>query len=332
MKALRRSLKNEKDTRQPPHIAITPKNAFAGPPKRVIKALYDYQPTNKSGQELGFHKGDFFHVLSREEDTEWYEACNPLLPSARGLVPVAFFEVVGKQARLSDNSVMSDAGKQEGHDSGFSEKGTGNASHARSVSAATSKHLTHGRGPSTGRNIGAMVYGIVQYAFKAERPDELQAEAGEAIIVIAQSNPEWFVAKPIGRLGGPGLIPVSFIEIKDMATGQPVADPLEAVRRAGVPRVEEWKKMAADYKNSSISLGKFDQSSVSSEMGRMSLNNGAVTNGAQQALVSCMCRHFTSLLTVASASAVTTASPAVTHTAQLHAYSYSCLSASLLLR
>ena len=48
-----------------------------------------------------------------------------------------------------------------------------------------------------------MVYGIVQYDFNAERPDELEAKAGEAIIVIAQSNPEWFVAKPIGRLGAP---------------------------------------------------------------------------------------------------------------------------------
>lgn len=106
-----------------------------------------------------------------------------------------------------------------------------------------------------------MVYGVVQYDFKAERPDELDARAGEAIIVIAQSNPEWFVAKPIGRLGGPGLIPVSFLELKDMQTGQSVTDPLDAVRRAGVPKVEEWKKMTAEYKNSSITLGKIDSAS-----------------------------------------------------------------------
>jgi bud emergence protein 1 len=120
-----------------------------------------------------------------------------------------------------------------------------------------------------------MVYGVVQYDFHAERADELDAKAGEAIIVVAQSNPEWFVAKPIGRLGGPGLIPVSFIDIKDTATMQSVPDPLEAVRKAGVPRVEEWKKFAAEYKNSSISLGKFDnpQAQMSAEMARMSLQN-----------------------------------------------------------
>ena len=133
----------------------------------------------------------------------------------------------------------------------------------------------------TGRSTGAMVYGIVQYDFNAERADELEAKAGEAIIVVAQSNPEWFVAKPIGRLGGPGLIPVSFVDIKDTATMQSVSDPLEAVRKAGVPRVEEWKKFAAEYKNSSISLGKFDNGQgLTNDMDRMSLQNG----GSQQSL------------------------------------------------
>lgn len=122
-----------------------------------------------------------------------------------------------------------------------------------------------------------MVYGMVQYDFNAERPDELDAKAGEHIIIIAQSNPEWFVAKPIGRLGGPGLIPVSFIEIKDAATGEIVTDVQAAIQRAGVPKVEEWKKMAADYKNSSITLGKFEAANAASaqrDLERMSLNSG----------------------------------------------------------
>ncbi|KAJ8116774.1 hypothetical protein OPT61_g1880 [Boeremia exigua] len=129
---------------------------------------------------------------------------------------------------------------------------------------------------------GAMVYGMVMYDFKAERPDELEAKEGEAIIVIAQSNPEWFVAKPITRLGGPGLIPVSFIEIRDMTTGQAVPDAQQAVAAAGVPKVEEWKKMAADYKNGSIPLGKLQentQQSLQAGMERMSLGGGSQSQG-----------------------------------------------------
>jgi bud emergence protein 1 len=137
---------------------------------------------------------------------------------------------------------------------------------------------------SMGGKSGAMVYGVVQYDFNAERADELDAKAGEAIIVVAQSNPEWFVAKPIGRLGGPGLIPVAFVDIKDTATMQSVPDPLEAVRKAGVPRVEEWKKFAAEYKNSSISLGKFDngQSQMTESMGRLSVQQAQNQQRANQ--------------------------------------------------
>lgn len=248
---------------------------------QVIRALYDYEA--QSSQELGFTKGDFFHVIGRENDTDWYEACNPAVPDARGLVPVAFFQALGKTERDSGQSQQSPpaAARQPDHDSGYSDT---------SVSGSTMV----GSGPRSSRTMskgsGAMVYGIVMYDFAAERPDELDAKAGEAIIVIAQSNPEWFVAKPIGRLGGPGLIPVSFIEIRDMTTGQAVPDATEAVQRAGVPKVEEWKKMAADYKNSSITLGKFEpaaqqqggQGGLEQGMDRMSLQQQQGGRQSQQ--------------------------------------------------
>lgn len=244
MKALRRSIKGEKENK--PHISIAPKSAVAiVPPKKVIRALYDYEAQN--AQELSFSRGDFFHVIGRENDTDWYEACNPALPDARGLVPVTYFQALGRTERDSGQSQPDSArsAKHPDHDSGYGDASTT----ATTVSQRSSK---------IGGKSGAMVYGVVMYDFQAERGDELEAKAGEAIIVIAQSNPEWFVAKPIGRLGGPGLIPVSFVEIRDMASNTPVVNPQDAVRRAGIPKVEEWKKMAADYKNSSITLGKFD--------------------------------------------------------------------------
>ncbi|KAK8051087.1 SH3 domain-containing protein [Apiospora rasikravindrae] len=266
IQALRRSIKGDKDKN--PQIGIGPKSAVAiVPPKRlVIRALYDY--TAQSNQELSFSRGDFFHVIGRENDSDWYEACNPALPDARGLVPVAFFQALGRTERdsgQSDSGRLS-IGKNPDHDSGYSET---NASSLPPTPAQSN------RSSKQGMKTGAMVYGIVMYDFVAERSDELEAKAGEAVIVIAQSNPEWFVAKPIGRLGGPGLIPVSFIEIRDMGSDAPIANAQDAVRRAGVPKVEEWKKMAADYKNSSITLGKFaggiDPDSMEQAMGRMSI-------------------------------------------------------------
>jgi bud emergence protein 1 len=226
----------------------------------VIRALYDYEA--QSTQELGFSKGDFFHVIGRENDEDWFEACNPAVPDARGLVPVKYFQRLGKTERDSDQSISNSNGKLPDHDSGYAE-GTNPAPAQAPMSASQdpqrmAKTMSNSsKGGSSGGSGGPMVYGVVMFDFAAERPDELEAKAGEAIIVIAQSNPEWFVAKPIGRLGGPGLIPVSFIEIRDMVTGKAVPDAQEAVTRAGVPKVEEWKKMAANYKASSIALGKF---------------------------------------------------------------------------
>lgn len=108
------------------------------------------------------------------------------------------------------------------------------------------------------------LYGVVLYDFQAERSDELDAKAGEPIIVIAQSNLEWFVAKPIGRLGGPGLIPVSFVEVRDAVTGRPItnfSDLMQTSAAPVIPRVEEWKKMTQGYEASSIPLGTFDKQS-----------------------------------------------------------------------
>ncbi|KAK8118537.1 SH3 domain-containing protein [Apiospora kogelbergensis] len=273
IQALRRSIKGDKDKNPPDRHCPEIGCGYCA----AEKALYDY--TANSNQELSFSRGDFFHVIGRENDSDWYEACNPALPDARGLVPVAFFQALGRTERDSGQSEPGrlSTGKNPDHDSGYSET---NASSLPPTPAASQ------RSSKQGMKTGAMVYGIVMYDFVAERSDELEAKAGEAVIVIAQSNPEWFVAKPIGRLGGPGLIPVSFIEIRDMGSDAPIANAQDAVKRAGVPRVEEWKKMAADYKNSSITLGKFSggdgPDGMEQAMGRMSIQQPSGNRTSQQ--------------------------------------------------
>lgn len=219
-------------------------------------------------------------MVGREYDTDWYEACNPAT-HARGFVPVSLFQVLGRNERDSADSNASGASdiirRATDADSGYSDRAMGPPERVTSGTGTEVKRMT-----ASGKG-GAPLYGVVMYDFAAERADELEAKAGEAIIVIAQSDKDWFVAKPIGRLGGPGLIPVDFIEIRDMVTGQAVEDAQAAIARAGVPKVEEWKRMAAEYKNSSISLGQFDFDDPSQKMQHMSLNdtNGAYGNGAQ---------------------------------------------------
>ncbi|OBZ71791.1 Protein scd2/ral3 [Grifola frondosa] len=103
-------------------------------------------------------------------------------------------------------------------------------------------------------------YAVVLHDFTAERADELDAKSGDSISVVAQSNREWFVAKPIGRLGRPGLIPVAFVEIRDPATGQAIQDVESLMDSGALPRVEEWKLAMMTYKANSISLGVLEDS------------------------------------------------------------------------
>ena len=120
-------------------------------------------------------------------------------------------------------------------------------------------------------------YAVVLHDFVAERPDELDAKAGDSISVVAQSNREWFVAKSIGRLGKPGLIPVSFVEVRDPATGKPISDVGALMDSGTLPRVEDWKKQMLNYKANSIALGVFDDPSQTPATANSPVTNPAIT-------------------------------------------------------
>lgn len=249
LKDFRRSLNKDRTSGGKPGATPTTapgtftnvKNAVSiQPPKMVIKAITDYRA--RAPQELSFSKGDFFHVTTDPAPgADWFEACNPI-SNARGLVPASSFEVLSKSARPGQNG-------------------------ANLIPAGQQTPAQRAAGAAITAKGGGGLFATVQYDFDAEREDELAAKAGETIIVIAQSNFEWFVAKPIGRLGGPGLIPVAFVQIKDLATGQVVENAEELISSGVIPKVEEWKKMTADYKKNTIPLGRFDFPNHAAESG-----------------------------------------------------------------
>jgi bud emergence protein 1 len=139
-----------------------------------------------------------------------------------------------------------------------------NLASLRSSRASTFGSPKEGSSPTSPTVKTQVFYAVVQHDFAAERPDELEAKAGDPISVVAQSNREWFVAKPIGRLGRPGLIPVSFVEVRDPITNQPIRDVNALIDQGALPKVEEWKRQMLNYKATSISLGVLDDSSTKS--------------------------------------------------------------------
>ncbi|KAG6850152.1 hypothetical protein H0H93_000279 [Arthromyces matolae] len=241
MKSLRKSL-NGKDGRDSgirtqistprPNVSKPPSAIL--PPQKVIRALSNYRP--QAPQELPFQKGDFFHVTRDvNEGGAWYEAHNPMT-GARGLVPRALFEEFNKSSASSRASQVGPA---------------------VSKSSPSSPGIPFASPPAQKAQV---FYAVVMHDFVAERADELDAKAGDSITVVAQSNREWFVAKPIGRLGRPGLIPASFVEIHDPGTGKPIPAPdVDALMdRGDLPKVEDWKRAMYNYKQNSIALGVID--------------------------------------------------------------------------
>lgn len=59
-------------------------------------------------------------------------------------------------------------------------------------------------------------------------------------------------------MGGPGLIPVSFVDIRDASTGRTVKSD-HSNTSTSFPNVEDWKKQTQGYEASSISLGKIER-------------------------------------------------------------------------
>ncbi|CAD6984675.1 unnamed protein product [Tilletia controversa] len=248
LKDFRRSLNKDRASRGAAPTTYTgvrsATSATKQPPSKVIRATRDYRA--RQPNELSFSKGDFFHVLNDSTHPEWFEAVNPIT-NARGHVPAAYFDVLTKTARPGGPSMSGPGSASSDPMAGPTSPGVGTDSGDSGLSA----HLGSAKGAGG-------LYAVVKYDFEAERPDELDSKAGDSIIVIAQSNFEWFVASPIGKLGGPGLIPVAFVEIRDMVTGQSVENVQELIRNGTIPKVEEWKKMKADYTKNTIPLGRFD--------------------------------------------------------------------------
>lgn len=195
-------------------------------PKKVIKALYDYSPQGPG--ELGFQKGDFFHVMDNDDQAEWYDATNPAT-NLRGMVPLLHFEVFGRTR----------GGPENGH----------NIEQGNPINAKL-HHVAPRAALQT-------LYGVTLYEFKAERADELDVQPGENLVICAHHDYEWFIAKPITRLGGPGLVPALYVKIVDARRGSAPedADVAAVIRHFNIPTVEQWKDQTARYQALTIPLG-----------------------------------------------------------------------------
>ena len=199
------------------------------PPKMVIRATTDYVP--ESPHELSFHKGDFFYVHTSADPGQqsWIEACNPAT-DARGYVPLTHFEII---SRTKPRATVPLSTKSELNPNGLPRTPSTTESF---ISNSSSSVCTNGG-----------TFATMKFDFKAELPHELSAKEGEGVFVMARSNDEWLVAKPLEYLSAPGLIPTSYITFRDMRSGQALSSEENVSVLSGIPSVYEWGEQNKRY-------------------------------------------------------------------------------------
>ncbi|QEL62775.1 hypothetical protein CJJ09_004956 [Candidozyma auris] len=168
----------------------------------------------------------------------------------RGMVPKSYFELINKSGHQSARSNEIDQsdpnlGKRQSPQEilQIQQQTIQNIQQQQFHKAAASRQ-------------NRTLYAITLYDFRAEREDELDI---------------WFIAKPINRLGGPGLVPASYVSIVDKYNpSAPVeaaaGNDMEAViTRFKIPTVEEWKESTAIYQASTRPTGTNASSSAPSQ-------------------------------------------------------------------
>lgn len=247
----------------------SPVEGTSRPTEIVIRALKSYSA--QKALELSFNTGDFLQVVGEAwapDGSGWFEAKHPYT-GAQGYVPISLFQIFssgGYQPTPPPPQVQKSAYKHA-HTRGppasaapFYHEPKQTRSQHQSHASLSIPQQPRTSSPKKTPMAPQPLYGVVRYDFVPEKSDELQARKGEAIVLIAHSHHDWFVAKPIGRLGGPGLIPVNYVEVKDLATGKGLR--ADAVRKLIendiLPGVNEWKRATAAYRGNSIPLGRFE--------------------------------------------------------------------------
>ncbi|VEU23814.1 DEKNAAC104973 [Brettanomyces naardenensis] len=231
-------------------------------PSEVVQATTAYI-AQRAG-ELSFNKGDFFHVVSRPDDST-IEVQDPIR-NLSGTVPASSFKFFEKPqravgSRSASTGTMGTLGSSNTSSLHSSSVGSYPRQRSQSSELQSGVPLPSARRGSSGSSAKHMaplpsLYGVVQFDFKAERPDELDVNAGDSVILCAHHEYEWFIGKFLNKIGEPGLIPVSYVQLYDINTKVPCNDtPRAIIEKIQLPTVDEWKAIKNRHKASVRPVG-----------------------------------------------------------------------------
>ncbi|OLY85496.1 Protein scd2/ral3 [Smittium mucronatum] len=183
------------------------------PPKKVIRALKSYITPNAN--HICFSSGDFFHVIGREDDSDYYYVSNPI-QNIKGFVPVSHFEVLETRAQKINR--LSKSKPENSNDS----QPSSNASHK----------------PLKSKNSQMTLLDIIN-----EPPD-----FEEDSIFSIQSSPSFVLPNPISSLQNVSLLPMPKSTPLVYIPSTPSQTSLESIK-------EDDKKCDSSAESHSLSSG-----------------------------------------------------------------------------
>ncbi|CCH57862.1 hypothetical protein TBLA_0A00610 [Henningerozyma blattae CBS 6284] len=230
-------------------------------PEMAIEALRDYTAVNIG--EISFSKGDFFYVAG--EEGIYYYATNPLT-GTEGNVKKRYFKTFNKS-----RPVLS---PRQTNSSNTNSTATSPSSRSLSRKSSSSnrvppvfpdkiemtdiENLLPDSKEISGdkkKKIFKSLYALCLYDFEAAKEDELTVYAGETLFIYAHYEEEWFIGRPLGRIGGPGLVPISFVNIIDISTGYISENPVaKDIQDANLLTIEDWRKSIYEYEREDMIL------------------------------------------------------------------------------
>ncbi|KAF5350229.1 hypothetical protein D9758_007769 [Tetrapyrgos nigripes] len=89
-------------------------------------------------------------------------------------------------------------------------------------------------------------HGTVMHDYDSKNPNELDARRGDIISVVAHRNWEWYAARVFGQMSWPRFIPIPYVNLRDIVTGELITDVDVLMDNGELPKFEDWQKLMTD--------------------------------------------------------------------------------------
>ncbi|KAJ1504413.1 bud emergence protein 1 [Coelomomyces lativittatus] len=131
-------------------------------------------------------------------------------------------------------------------------------------------------------NESTEIFADVLFEFNATRPDELSAKKGDVILIKAYYKSDWLVARSITAPRLTGIIPSSYVSVRNFNSKDAVSDLISFFKLNKIPTLEEWRlqqrQRRSQTKNEASSSNTTGESNITNSKDQIHAENQGKKN------------------------------------------------------